>query len=473
MKKKLMAIALVLILAFGCIAGCSNDSVPKGTDIVASIGTESISYALYCASLESYMSYLTQIGGSITSEDDLTVFQDMIMDYLIMDMMALYNAQKDGFSLSDEERQKAIDQAESEIEDIRDEYIASAEADYEKDPSKTVDEYFDEYIATLSEYYLGIKMNFDEYSEAYKNEMIRSRTIEAYKDYVCKDFVASEGDIVKWYDEQHASDVEAYASFPEQFKFDQEYFEKYYGIEYDACPVTYVPKGYSRIMDIVVKPNGELSEQYENNQKRMKEIYAECSELTFYDALNGDDANAAEIAELLEEYRRLDAECASMHADYIKDAKAKIDEAYSELESGADFAEVMLKYSENTDVVGKDGNGGCEAFQTKGQIISLVYDCDKDWSPTVKEIFGMIEIGEYSNVFEDEDGSLHIIKYVSDINSGDVPLDDIRDEVTSFVKADSDEAAWNELMESWLADPEIKRNTDLIRSAGKDLIENK
>ena len=133
----------------------------------------------------------------------------------------------------------------------------------------------------------------------------------------------------------------------------------------------------------------------------------------------------------------------------------------------------MLKYSENTDVVGKDGNGGCEAFQTKGQIISLVYDCDKDWSPTVKEIFGMIEIGEYSNVFEDEDGSLHIIKYVSDINSGDVPLDDIRDEVTSFVKADSDEAAWNELMESWLADPEIKRNTDLIRSAGKDLIENK
>lgn len=230
MKKKLMAIALVLILAFGCITGCSNDSVPKGTDIVASIGTESISYALYCASLESYMSYLTQIGGSITSEDDLTVFQDMIMDYLIMDMMALYNAQKDGFSLSDEERQKAIDQAESEIEDIRDEYIASAEADYEKDPSKTVDEYFDEYIATLSEYYLGIRMNFDEYSEAYKNEMIRSYTIEAYKDYVCKDFVASEGDIVKWYDEQHASDVEAYASFPEQFKFDQEYFENTMGL---------------------------------------------------------------------------------------------------------------------------------------------------------------------------------------------------------------------------------------------------
>ena len=51
-------------------------------------------------------------------------------------------------------------------------------------------------------------------------------------------------------------------------------------------------------------------------------------------------------------------------------------------------------------------------MQTKGQIVSLIYDCDKDWSPTVKEIFGMIEIGEYSNVFEDEDGSLHIIKYV-------------------------------------------------------------
>ena len=202
-----------------------------------------------------------------------------------------------------------------------------------------------------------------------------------------------------------------------------------------AIPCVYVPKGYSRIMDIVVKPSGKLSEEYKALQTKIKDVYSECSELAFDDALNGDNANEERIAELVKEYKKLQSESDAMYDDYIHDAKEKIDEAYAELESGADFSEVMLKYSENTAVVG--------------------------------------DVGEYSNIFADDDGSLHIIKYVSDITAGTVELEDVYDSVKTIVKSSSDEKAWSELMDAWLDDSSIKRNSNLIRSIGNDLIEDK
>lgn len=469
MFKKLLSILLVLILICSSFLCCQKEDKPDSDNVVASIGDESISYELYKAAFETYMSYMTQIGGGISSEDDLIVFQDMIMDYLIADMMALYHAQQDGFELSDDEKQEAIKQAEEELEEIYDEYMETAEADYEEDSSKTVEQYFNEYIAALSEYYLGTQLSFDEYSEEYKNEMVRSYTIEAYKDYVCKDFTISDDAIMEWYNNQHESDLEAYESFPEQYKFDQEYFEKYFGIEYDACPVTYVPEGYSRIMDIMVKPSGDIGDEYKEKQDAMKEIYEKYAELAFEDAINDTDSNAEELEKLLDEYKKLDAECESLYNDYIAEARTKIDAAYAEIESGIDFAEVMAKYTENSDVVSSDGEI-YESIKLSGQIISLKYDCEPDWSDTVKEIFGMLDVGEYSNVFVDDDGSLHIIKYVCDITPGDISIDEIWDEVSYFVANDSNEDDWNELIETWLQDPDIKRNTDLIRSMGKDFI---
>lgn len=469
MKNKRVSIVLVLIL--GCISvfGCS-EYTPAGTDIVASIGNETINYALYNAAFESYFEYMNMMGGEISDESQLQTFQDMIMDYLLVDMLTLYHAEEEGFALSNEDKQSAINQAKSELEDIKSEYMEAANKDYESDSSKTVEQYFDEYIAALSEHYLGVKMNFEQYSEAYINELIRSSTIEAYKAYVCESFSVSESDINDWYEEQYELQKSNYNEYPEQYKFDQEYFEKHFGMNEDAIPCLYVPNGYSRIMDIVVKPRGELSKEYNDLQNRIGKIHDECSELAFDDALYGNGANAERIAELIDEYKQLQTKIDTIYDEYIHDTKQKIDEAYAEIESGADFAEVMLKYSENSAVVGDDNGDGCKMFQTNGQIISLEYSSSSDWSPTVKEIFGMLKVGEYSNVFADDDGSLHIIKYVSDITSGKVSLDTVYDYIKSIVKMSSDENAWSDLMETWLDDSSIKRNSKIIRSMGKELL---
>lgn len=465
-----MLIMSMLVFMF---SGCKNTNggsadgsdSPLGDDVVAAIGEETVSFTLYKAAYYSYVDYMAQLGGGISTESDLETFQDMILDYLVMDMMALYNAKLDGYELSESERNEAIKQAESELESVYEEYMTYAEQDHESDPAKSVEEYFNEYISALSEYYIGEKLDFDAYSERYTEEMILSYTIEGYKDFVCKDFVVAEEAVAEWYSEQFDVDKEAYTDNPSQYKYDAEYYELYGSTQYDACPQTYIPEGYSRIMDIVIYPEGELSDEYNEKLDRMEEIYDECSDLTFTDALNGNDANAERIAELLDEYRRLDEESSRLYDEFSSAARERIDAAYAELEAGASFADVVIKYTDDTDILNS------EAMIAKGQLISLEYQCEYDWSNTVKEIFSMLEMGEYSSVFTDDDGSFHIIYYASDEKAGEVGLDALYDVIEEYVKEETDAAAWDELMETWLDDPNIVRNMELVRSVGREALE--
>ena len=473
---KLISLSLALLIVIGMLCGCGknekNTEEPDGSEIVASIGNEKVTYALYRAAFDSYLEYMTQLGyDPLSNEEELASYQDWILDYILMDIVVLYNAELEGYELSEEQEAEAQKQAEDELKSIYDEYWQLSESEHESDPSKSVQEYFDEYVAALSEYFVGERMNFEQYSARYAEETRKSFIIEGYKELVCADFSVSEEDIIEWYGEQYDSDRECYAESPEMYKTDRENFEMYFGISDDVYPVTYTPEGYSRIMDIVVKPSGKLGEEYETKSARLAELYDECSLLMFNDALNGNDANSERIAELLDEYRALEAECDALYEEFTASAREKIDAAYLELEGGADFADVMLKYTENAFVTGDDEYEGCEAFRTEGQIISLTHSSKDDWSDTVKDIFGMLEVGEYSTVFADDDGSFHIIYHASDIEAGEIGLDAVREAVSGIVKAQQDNDSWNELVKTWMKDPKLEINIDLVRLIGKSEIQ--
>ena len=281
----------------------------------------------------------------------------------------------------------------------------------------------------------------------------------------------TDADIADWYEKQLKSDKELYASNPGQYKDNEEYFEKYCGIYDDAAPALVVPEGYSRIMDIVVIPKGELGDDYKKKNEQLDSLREECTSLLFTDALNGDGANSERIAQLISDYKTLQAECDEMYNKFIEPYRAKIDKAFAELEGGADFAQVMLKYTENEYVAGSDSYGGCETFRTKGQLISTKHSSSKgDWSSTVKEIYSLLKPGEYSDVFTDTDGSLHIIYRGAGETPGEVKLADVIDKVTAIVKATSDTEAWDELLDTWMDDADIVYDKDLIASVGKTYV---
>ena len=203
-----------------CFSGCKKNKDKNGvpndkTAAVASIGDETVSYALYTAAFDSYLSYMEQMGyDPVSNEEELQKFRDWVLEYLVKDMVVLYRAKEEGFKLSDEQIAESDAQAETELKEIYDEYMKTAEESNAKDDSKTVQQYFDAAIAELSEYYTGKTMTYDEYCEEYKLELRNTALIEAYKDYVCKDFSVTDADIADWYEKQLKSDKELYASNP-------------------------------------------------------------------------------------------------------------------------------------------------------------------------------------------------------------------------------------------------------------------
>lgn len=478
--KNLTAFVLALMLMLFSVSCSGNDSEKSAQTeytpetVVASIGDQTVTYALYKAAFDSYADYLQQIGyDPFSDESELKGFQEMVIDALLADMVTLHHAKEDGFTISDESVETAKSQAREELEEIRANYWALAQTEYEKDPSQTVEQHFERMIGELSEFYTGRKMTFEEYSEDYTNEIVNSKLLEEYKEHICSEFPVSEENILEWYETQLDVDKALFEKQPGQYKADMEYFERFGGRYSDAYPITYVPEGFSRIMDIVVHPSGALGEEYSSKLAQLDSIASECSTLLFNNALNGSSENDERIQELLESYRTLKAEIDGMYDSYTREARETLERAYAELEAGADFSEVMAKYTDDTTVIGDETEPPCEAFLSKGKLIAIGIECPNDWSQTVKEIYSMTEKGSYSAIFSDSDGSLHIIYHGEDEPSGTVSIEELHDAISYIVRSESSDAQWSELLEAWIDDPEVKVDMDCVHSLGLDRLKKK
>lgn len=472
---RLAAFALAAVLMLASFAACGKKKAEEltGETIVASLGDESVNYALYKAAFENYAEYFSQMGyDPFSSTKELEGFQDLVIDALVNDMAVLHHAKDEGFTLSEEQRAEVIATANEELASIKNDYEALAQEAVNQDPSANVDEQFALLIAQMSEYYTGRSMTFEEYSEEYTKELLDSKLIEEFKASVVEQFNVTEAQITDWYTKQLETDTDLYTEHPEQFKTDMEYFYKYFGKNDDAIPVTYVPEGYERIFDIVVRPSGTIAEEYNEKLKELDSISDECSTLLFNDALNGNNANAERIAQLIEDYRSLKAETDEMYSEFTSEARSKIDEAFAALESGRDFKEVMLEYTEDEEIIGSDTRDAIEAYRSEGKLISTEHKSTSDWSDTVKEIFSLTERGRYSSAFSDDDGSLHIIFRGEEEKSGAVELDAIREYVEASVRVQRSESDWNELIDAWTDDTDLKIDMDIVRSLGRDKLKN-
>lgn len=469
MLKRIICAVLLASFALFAFASCALKKQPETADPsqpVMSIGEEKVSLAVFKAMYDNYLPYMQYLGQDPTeSSSSLEAFQDWLVDALSDDIVTLHQAKLAGFTLTPEQEKELEEQTENDIKELYDKLMKFAEEDYSEDPSIPVESHFESLVNTESEYYTGVAMSWEDYKNYYREEARKGYIVNAFKEHVCSEFEPSREDVTNWYDNAHDSDKANYADSPEKYKNDQEYFEQYYGTDEGAFPVTYVPQGYSRIMHIIVTPEGKLSDEYYAKTERMAELKKEYMELAFEDAVNNTDKNAPRMKEILDEYKTLKADTEEEYDNYIRSAGEKIGNAYEELASGTPFAEVMLKYTEDPKVVGDAETNGCEAFCEKGELISTKYTSMNDWSDKIKEVFSGLKIGEYSEVFFDE-GSYHIIYYVSDEKAGDVDIDSIYDYIKQICLAEVQDSQWEALLEEWKKDPELFIDMDRIRQVG-------
>lgn len=469
MKKKPLALvcfALCLAVLFGgCRIGSGQNKAGEGAVKVISIGDESVSLATFKAHFDNYLPYM-QYYGQDPLEDKLSLesFQDWLVDTLTDDLVTLHQAKKAGFKLTEAQESELKQATEEQLSEAYDACMRYAETLLGSDSGKTVEECFEAYVRTESEYYTGRSMSWKEYSEFLSDQARSAYIVSAYHDLVCEEFLPTDDDITDWYDSAVINDRDTYTQYPEKYKSDKEQYEQFFGVREGVLPVTYAPSGYSRIMQIVVTPKGDLPEEYSLKLARMEEIKEEYSDLAFEDAVNGNHAHEAELTTLLNEYKALKDATADEYSAYVSEANAKITAAYSELISGKPFAEVMLRYTEDDRVT--EGS----AIAKKGELIALEYSSDTDWSDEVKSRFSKLSKGEYSGVFMDG-GSFRIIYYQGDEPSGEIPLEALYDDIKTVCGSGVQNTLWQGLLAEWKRDPALKINEELIRSVGLDELE--
>jgi hypothetical protein len=290
-----------------------------------------------------------------------------------------------------------------------------------------------------------------------KDSVKNSYYEELLRDKVFADLSITDEEAQKWYDDTLAADTASFDGDPSS------YFDMVSDSETNGgAPVTYSPGGYGRIMHIVVAPDTELGEDYTTKTIRMDELLSEYGKLAMESEYTKDTAapvdNSVRLGEIMTEYYGLKGEADTLWNEHYADSKTKIEEAYSKLQSGSDFAEVMKEYTQDTDFTQYD------VYSQKGKLISSEYD-NSYWSESVINAYKSLTPGSYSPIFKDEEG-YHIIYFVAEEPKGAVSFENMKESIVNMLLTDKQAQEWNTLMTEWTADKSVTVYTEKIRGIG-------
>lgn len=473
--KKFLPILLAVSLMLTVFAGCSltestqgnagtSSNAASGTNldlnaVVAKVGDNEITLSEFKSVFDNYSAMLSGYGYDVTSDPTaLEQFQDDIIDMLVnKELISVKAAELGVKNLSAEQQAELNSRIETELNSMHEYFRGLAEDEAAKDSTVDVESRIISLIEEEAAYYTGESMTYDEYIEYTKNAVSDGYYEELLKNIVCADVNVTEDKITEKYNELLQADITNYNDDPAAYKADKQTQETGGDIL-----ILYTPEGYSRVMDILAAPEGEIPARYTEIETELSSIKDEYSSLALEDVYSGTDDNADKIKELQEKYKTLKAEADELIKANLQSAQAKIEEAYAKLQAGASFTDVMAEYTENTDFT------EIEAYKTNGKLISTLYDSesDDDWSSELKEQFGKLSMGEYSEVFLDDDG-YHIISYVKDEPAGNADLSDVKDSIAEMLLDELKTEEWNSILETWKNDGTVTLFTDVFRVIGK------
>ena len=309
--------------------------------------------------------------------------------------------------------------------------------------------------------------------EAESNSAVRASLVESFyadtydsiTESVTADYTDEDG-IFLLSDEEFKNEVETQVdAFLEENGYTDEYLHEYY-TEYIKINTI-----YERVTENV-EVSDEMILEYYNKLMEEQKAEAENDEanaLMMYD--NGYyDVNVYIPGEIkyvhhiliqlpeedLEELAAIEdeAEYDKALAEKLETLRPEAEEVLTKLENGADFYELMEEYSD-------DEFKNEEPYKTDGYS---VYPDAGYVESFEKESLNLVLIGQTTGLVGSDYG-FHIIRLAKIVKPGEIPMEDVREEIAELALYEAQAAAWEEKLTAWRADAKIKKYEDRYLSA--------
>ncbi|MBR2699605.1 MAG: peptidylprolyl isomerase [Clostridia bacterium] len=273
-------------------------------------------------------------------------------------------------------------------------------------------------------------------ADALLEDRIENYVSEQLHDAVTKDVTVSEDEVQAKYQSMIEDDKDSYA------EDDAAYNSARSGGE----TIAWNPEGYRAVKHVLVKFDEDQAKQYTELQSALSGLNDELAALddpkpTAEPAEGEETGEAEEAAPRTREEIQADiGEIGTSIEALYSQLMPKAQEVVDAFNGGADFDSLIDQY-------GEDPGMTREPSKTQGYAVS---EKSTYWDPAFTEgAMSIAEVGQISQPVRGKNG-VHIIYYLSDITPGEVPYEDIREDVAAAALEDKVTQTYDDQVAVWV-----------------------
>jgi len=353
----------------------------------------------------SYMYQMYSMFGMEMPEDEIAAIQEESVENEVINVAVAREFEKRGLTL-----EKTEDEIQAEVDEVYNDTLETYLGYVEGDTA--------EEMTAAAEYEL--------YREGFTRERLYEMYVADYQTTALQTDVmneiteVTEEELQAAYDERVAADEETYSANPTYYEEDA---------MDETLTICWVPDGYRAVKHVLVIPEEatlqavtDVRDALETAQDELADFEAELAAASDAEEARAADEIQADIDAKTAEVADLEAAVADAEAACLVSVQDKTDLIYADLAAGKGIDEVMAAY-------GEDPGMQSEPSMTTGYYVredSTIWDAN-----FTAGAMALAQAGDYSTEPVISTSGVHIIYYVSDVTSGAVDLESVREVLTA------------------------------------------
>ena len=426
--KKLITLVIMTALLLTSLSGCiiiDKSDPTEGGKVVAKVNGESVTYDKFYAIYSQYVTMYNAYGYSESDPNYASIFQEMrqaIIDELVLEKVLLQKCKEAGLlPLNEDDKQKVTELLQADIDEYKKSIIENAKTT-DGENQRTDEEYAELAEEELRKFY-ETTSSYDELFTFKTNDYVISKL----KEDQTKDITVSDTEIQEYYNQSLEDQKDAFEDFHE--------FEDAYNA---GETIFYNLEGYRVVSHILIPISNDEATKISNLRKEAATAKSSASSET-------DETKKAEY--LATEKAKTDEANQALN-DALKKIEDKLEEVLTKIDSGEDFDELITEYSSDSNnngagyLVGPDTDDFMESFSKEALRLQ-----------TEKEISEQGVASDYG---------YHILRLDKLIIAGEVPLEDLKTQITESLLYSKQSARWDALQTEWQNAAEIEVFNEVI-----------